>query len=317
MRSLRVTTALACVALAACAAVDEDMAESEGAVVSASVDTVVAAPLPIREVSGLGQRKSPEGIQYLAIGDSSHDLVTFDVAANGRVSRVRTHDLSRLFGRGASQWEGVTGDGEGRVFFLDEADSTIAVVTPGLDRVLHTITLSVPRDFPLASAWRADANSRAEGLVLLANGHVIVAKEKSPPALVELGPPGSVAEGYRPDLALGARAFPLPSGSQSELVALKHWSVKTRDGELLSDLSDLALDEQNRLLLLSDQGRAIARIERQLDPTEAKIDVKAIFRLPSSVQKPEGLTFAAGRPFVATDGRDVERDSLYEIEALP
>jgi uncharacterized protein YjiK len=295
----------------------ETVSGTDDALVTASVGTVGSVRLPIKEVSGLGHVRVSGQTKYLAVGDSTPSIVTFTIGSGGRISQVETHDLANLFGNGPSQWEGVAGDGAGHVFVLSEAANTITVLDPTLRRIVHTIAFSVPEADPLAQAWKADKNSRAEGFVLLANGHVLVAKEKHPAALVELGPEGSAPEGYRPDLALGDRAFPLPAGSANKLVALKHWLVKDRDARILTDISDLALDEENRLLLLSDQGRAIARIERQLDPSEAKIDIKAIFALPSTVSKPEGLTFGQGRPFVATDGKDVSKDALYELEALP
>lgn len=317
MRRLLVLAPSLLVAACATDASDDEGSGAEDALTTERIGTVGSVRLPIKEVSGLGQVRVGQRTTYLAVGDATPALVTFSIAQNGRISGVQTHNLSNLFGDGPSQWEGVAGDGDGRVFVLTEASSTITVLDRDLRQIVHRIKLEVPASHPLRAAWRADANSRAEGMILLANGHILVAKEKWPAALVELGPRGSQPEGYRPDLALGDRPFSLGSGAETNLVVLKHWLVKDRDARILTDISDLALDDQNRLLLLSDQGRAIARIERQLDPTEAKIDVKAIFKLPSTVEKPEGLTFAHGRPFVATDGKNVDKDALYEIETLP
>ncbi len=305
--------------LASCGggASEPGVGSAESNLAPARLGTVDSVPLPITEVSGLGQRIIGHATSYLAVGDASTTLVSFTIGSGHRISNLDTHDLSDLFGSGASQWEAVAGDGEGRVFLLTESTNTITVLDKDLGRVLHTIKLSVPSGHPLASDWAADENSRGEGMVLLSNGHIIVAKEKSPPCLVEFAAPNAGPEGYRADLALGARPFPLPQGASTELVATKHWILKDRDAAWLSDISDLAVDEENRLLLLSDQGRAIARIERTLDPTEAKIDVKAIFSLPSGVEKPEGLAFGGTEPFVATDGKNEENDALFEIEALP
>ncbi|MCW5837565.1 MAG: SdiA-regulated domain-containing protein, partial [Labilithrix sp.] len=220
------------------------------------------------------------------------------------------------FGERASQWEAVAGDGAGRVFVLAESTSTISVLAPDLARVTHRLRLAIPKEHPLASAWKADANSRGEGLVLLSNGHVLVAKEKRPSAVVELGPKGSAAEGFRPELALGDGAFPLPKEGDSELVPLKHWLLKDKDTRLIGDVSDLAVDAEGRLFLLSDQGRAVARVERVLDVDESKIDLKAVYALPPRVAKPEGLAFAHGQAFVATDGKDVDADALFGLEPL-
>jgi hypothetical protein len=304
------------VPIAACAGPADDP-------VGAGADEVVAervvesTALPIAEVSGLGQRRIGGAVEHLAAGDASRTIVTFRVEPSGRTTALAEHDLSGLFAGGASQWEAIAGDGDGRVFLLEEAGSRIEVLAPELDRVVHTIHLVVPPDHPLAARWSAEPNSRGEGIVLLANGHVLVAKEKSPPALIEFVPRGEAPAGYDPDHALGARPFPLASGAASELVAAKHWLLKSKDEAAFPDLSDLATDGEGRLLLLTDEGRAIARIERRLDTGEERIDIKATFGLPGSLDKPEGLVFAAGSPFVATDAADVERTALHRITPLP
>jgi uncharacterized protein YjiK len=309
----------ACLLATACASPDESdpVSEGEEALTTANVGTVSGARLPIKEVSGLGKGKSGNSTRYFAIGDASHKLLSFSIPDSGRMSELTEHDLGSLFPTGPSQWEGVAGDGSGKVFILSEAASTITVLDARLQRIVHTLKLSVPNGFALGNAWRADENSRAEGFVLLSNGHVIIAKEKAPAALIELGPAGSAAEGFRADLVLGDRAFPLSTNSETKLVALKHWVLKDRDAATISDISDLAVDDQNRLVLLTDQGRAIARVERTLDPTEAKVDVKAVFSLPARVDKPEGLVFVGDRPFVAVDGSNASADVLFEIARLP
>jgi hypothetical protein len=281
------------------------------------VGTVDSVTLPIVEVSGLGQRKKGSKAEFLAVGDASTTLATFAISNAGKVANVETHDLSDLFDGKVSQWEAVAGDGEGRVFLLEEGRDTIHVVASDLKKVTNRITLTIPKNHELHDDWKdpANENSRGEGMVLLSNGHVLVAKEKSPAALVEFAPKGAEAEGFRAELALGSKAFKLPPGD--ELVATKHWLLKAADESTLGDISDLALDSENRLLLLSDQGRAIARIERTLDVTEGKIDIKAIFKLPAEVDKPEGLAFAAGSPFVAIDGKNESKDCVFRVEALP
>ncbi|MBX3211901.1 MAG: SdiA-regulated domain-containing protein [Labilithrix sp.] len=317
MRSRLLAAALlttACAASPERADAGEGLGEDE--LRASRIETVAATPLPIVEVSGLGQRRVSGVTEYLAVGDASTTLVSFSVEPGDHVADVRTHDLSRLFGKRASQWEAVAGDGAGRVFVLAESTDTLSVIAPDLTRVTHRFRIAIPKKHELAAAWKAEANSRGEGLVLLSNGHVLVAKEKRPSAVVELGPKGSVAEGYRPELALGDRAFPLPEEGDGDLVPLAHWLLKDKDTRLLGDVSDLAVDAEGRLFLLSDQGRAVARVERTLDVGESKIDLKAVYSLPPRVAKPEGLTFADGRAFVATDGKDVRADALFALEPL-
>lgn len=304
--------------LAACSAADTeaDPIAGESEITETKLEVAQRAKLPVDEVSGLGRRTLAGKAQYLAVPDAETALVTFDVDAAGRPSKIAKHDLSRVFGGGASQWEAVAGDAAGAVYVLTEAADTISVLDPELKRIVHTIRFSLPRHHALEDAWKADANSRAEGMLLLANGHVLVVKEKNPVALVELAPPGEDAQGYRADLALGDRAFPLPSGGSSTMTVVHHWLLKSGDTRTVSDVSELALDVDGRLLLLSDQGRSIVRVERELRPGEAKVDLKAVFKLPSAVDKPEGLVLADGVPLVAIDQKN-GGDALFALGRMP
>jgi uncharacterized protein YjiK len=272
--------------------------------------------MPIGEISGLGRRTLGAQVSYLAVSDAEPTLLTFDVEPNGKPSSVTKHDLSGLLGDAPSQWEAVAGDGAGHVFILTEAISTISVLDPELNRVVHTIKLTLPEGHPLHHAWKADVNSLCEGMVLLANGHVLVVKEKDPVALVEFAPGGEAASGYRADLALGDGAFRLPPGSSSTMTAVHHWVLKSADAATVSDVSELALDVDGRLLLLSDQARSVVRIERELRPDEDKIDLKTIFALPDALDKPEGLVLASGMPLVAIDDKDRGR-TLFTLTRMP
>lgn len=310
------------VALAASACSDEssEAAEATDALTVGRLEIARSAAIPLGEVSGLGVRTRGGAREYLAVGDREAALVTFDVSDGGKVRGVARHDLSPLFPRGAPQWEAVAGDGAGRVFVLAEAAGTLSVLSPDLSRVEHTITLVVgaPGDAPelvdLARAWETDENSRGEGVVLLDNGHVLVAKEKSPAAIVELAPPGEAAAGYRPGMAVGAdRAFPLPRGERSELVAVHRWLLD-REGEAIAeDVSELAVDAEGRLLALTDQGRALLRLEKDFAPRSQRVDVKAAYRLPRRIEKPEGLVVAGEHVVVASDVSRAGDESLFTL----
>jgi uncharacterized protein YjiK len=243
-------------------------------------------------------------------------LVTFDVSANGKPSKITKHDLSDLFARGASQWEAVAGDSSGSVFLLAEGNDQITVLDADLKRIVHTIQLEVPKSHELSRDWKNDPNSHGEGMVLLANGHVLVVKEKDPVALIEFAVDGQDAQGYEASLALGDRAFKLPRGSSSTMKPVHHWLLKSSQSNAISDVSDLAVDTDGRLLLLTDQGRAIVRIERGLRTDEDKMDVKGLYKLPSSVDKPEGLVIASGIPLVAIDQKNAG-ESLFTLAPLP
>lgn len=293
-------------------AVEADAAEIR----ETNLDVTSTAKMPIAEVSGLGKRTLGGKTQYLAVGDARTTLVTFDVDTSGKASKITSHSLDALFGRGASQWEAVAGDSSGAVFIMNEASDKITVLDSGLGRITHTIQLSVPEGHALSKAWKRDPNSHAEGMVLLSNGHILAVKEKDPVALIEFAPEGEDAAGYDTTFALGNAAFKLPRGGSSKMVAAKHWVLKSSDVNQVSDVSELALDVDGRLLLLTDQGRAIVRVERGLRVDEDKMDLKSFHKLPSSVDKPEGLVMAGSTPMVAIDAREAG-DTLFSIERLP
>jgi uncharacterized protein YjiK len=153
-----------------------------------------------------------------------------------------------------------------------------------------------------------------EGLVLLRNGHVLVAHEKEPRGLFELGPPD-----HRP-LGVGAGSY-LREGEafdrQLLLAALAWWPV---EDDRLDDISDLAVRD-DRLFLLSDQSGCIARlaVDELRAGVEAKLD--ALWTLPDEFGKAEGLTFAVdGEIYVGLDV-DIEKQpnerNLVRFPAIP
>lgn len=319
MQSRRCAVLAASVTMFGCGAANEGSLVAAVEAASGDVDVVSSARLPFSDMSGLGVRPRTEAGRrtLLAVGDARPAVVSIELRDGARPSAPVIHDLSSIFGHGESQFEAVTADGSGRVFVLVESRSEIAVLSPDLTRRMTTMKLVFPSGHPLADRWAADDNSRGEGMLLLANGHVLVAKEKKPAAIVEFVPRGSSSEGYRPDLALREGAFPMTASDSGELVASAHWTLDEEDGDRLGDISELSIDEDGSLLLLSDQGRAIARIGPTLDASNSTISPESILRLPSLIDKPEGLAIVDGRVFVATDDRDASRDTLFEVRLPP
>jgi hypothetical protein len=300
--------------VAACAPDLPEVDAETSAFRAAPVAIVRSAALPIEEASGLGLTGRGRAARGLVIGDRDHAIVTFSLEASGPL-RFERHDIRGAFAEQASQWEAVAGDASGRAFVLGEKQSKIWVVDASLREVTQTIDLVVPGGHPLAADWADDDNSRGEGLVLLANGHVLVAKEKKPPSLVEFAPRGETAEGFHSGLALGSRSFPLPPG-RTTLEATKHWKLDGGDADQMGDISDLAVDA-GELLLLSDQGRRIARVTGRLSPNEREVKVARSTKLPRRIDKPEGLVVVDGHPLVVTDGDDPRAEAFFELSALP
>lgn len=276
--------------------------------------------VPLLEISGLGQRpRSPEeGMQVLAVGDQAFTVVSASVESSTSLSDFRTHRLHDLLGGGeehGSQWEAADGDSTGRMFILQESPGKVFILSPELDRLLHTIDLSVEGSDRVD--WEKSPNARGEGLVLLANGHVVVAKEKEPPLLMEFGPEGDEASGLVSELLLlERRRFPEPAETASTHVVLTDWDLDGEADARIDDISDVAVGPDERLYLLSDESRCIARVEHQLPAAQRKLSITAVWKLPEEIVQPEGLVLMDDMtPLVAID-RQEPNQNLFLLDPL-
>jgi hypothetical protein len=146
--------------------------------------------------------------------------------------------------------------------------------------------------------------------VLLANGHVLIAKEKDPPAFIEFGPAGAAPSGCGPDSVLAdGKPWPVKPGKNS-YVALATWMPSADLLEDCEDFSDLEIGPDHRLYLLSDKSATICRLQ-ELSPDSSTANVDAVWRLDDIVGKPEGLAFTRhGRAIVALDTRKARENLL-------
>jgi SdiA-regulated len=286
---------------------------------SLGVRAVLDAPLS--EISGLGQRpRSPAGPpQILAVGDEDFTVVSATIGSSTEVSEFHRHGLEdALAGSGAprsSEWEAADGDRSGRVFILQESPGVVYIFSPELDRLLHVVELSVEESGRLD--WAKEPNKQGEGLVLLGNGHVLIAKEKDPPLLMEFGPRGDGAQGVDSELLLlGNEEFPLPPTERTEHVLLSTWDLDADAQGRISDISDVAVGKDERLYMLSDESRCIARLEHRLPPEHRRLSVTGIWTLPGVIEQPEGLVLLDDQtPVVAID-RQEPRSNLFVLDHL-
>jgi hypothetical protein len=217
--------------------------------------------LPLEEISALCVCDG--GASLVAVGDDRWCFGTATIGAGGVTPAPPTTIDGRPAGERGSEFEGVASDDSGRLFALREGPAQILV----LDRhgsVERTIALRVPGDVPvLGTEWNdpEHANSRGEGLLLLRDGHILVAKQHHSTWLIEFGAAGEPPSGFtvgsalRPDerFALGA----------TEMFPLAAWRVDQPDFE---SLNDLAIDDGGHLWLISSKSRALGRLEDDLDP---------------------------------------------------
>ncbi len=168
---------------------------------------------------------------------------------------------------------------------------------------MATFDLVVPDGHPLADAWHDPDASRGEGAVLLANGHLLIAKEKDPAAFIEFGPADERPSGFDPGSVLpDGAAWPVEPGHH-EYVALDTWMPTDELLEACADFSDLEVGPDHRLYLLSDKSATIARLP-VLEPGTGETTTERTWSLGKVDGKPEGLTFTRhGRAIVALDTR--------------
>jgi hypothetical protein len=275
--------------------------------------------VPLREVSGICLRRGPQGrMALLAIGDHKATLaqLALPVGDDGPLD-WQTTNIARLPGsdlpKSDPQIEAICADGAGRVLLLQESPPRAELIEADLSRVVASIHLIVEGKSDLARSWSDPQGSRGEGAVLLAGGHLLVAKEKKPAALIEFGPRGARPRGLARggSLAQGAR-WPIDAGSH-EFVALATWFPDEALAKACDDFSDLEIGPDGRLYLLSDKSAAIARLE-DLEPRGGAAACTAAWRLDDLDGKPEGLSFdAEGRAVVALDKRK-SRNNLVLLE---
>ena len=153
-------------------------------------------------------------------------------------------------------------------------------------------------------------------MVLLKNGHILLLKEKDPPALIEFGPEDDEPSGYKPGDASTTTAFPLPDEEETKFVDLAVWRIGDKSAPLAGDLSDVAVGPKGVLYVLSDEGRLIAQLESTLRTEEEAFRFKSVWKLPKVIDKPEGLTFRPdGRALVAIDSTST-KDNLFVLGAM-
>ena len=278
--------------------------------------------VPLREVSGICLWRGPKGkMALLAIGDHKATLAWLALPApdDGPLD-WQTKNVAKLPGSGLPksdpQIEAVCADGTGRVLLLQESPPRAELIDVEQKRVVATIDLIIAGKSELARSWSDPDGSRGEGAVLLAGGHLLVAKEKKPAALVEFGPRGARPRGWAPSgaLAQGAR-WPIDNGSH-EFVALATWAPDKALAKACDDFSDLEVGPDGHLYLLSDKSATIARLD-ELRPKDDSAGCTAVWRLDDLDGKPEGLAFdASGRAVVALDKRKARNNLVLLAPAI-
>jgi hypothetical protein len=263
--------------------------------------------LPLGELSGLALRG---GRELLAVGDDNSGLAVVQLPeVPGQWPDARRVVLGPVLrAAGASRkyrtnWEAVAVDRAGRVGILSE-DGGLVVLETALEGIERVVQLELGR--PGRHGLRDPRNnSGGEGLALLSADHVLVALEKHPPLLLELGPEGDEPLGVSTD-TLSDGILPVTG----RLVVLAVWTVDLPTGA--GDISDLAVSDDDGLYLLSAQGRLVARLRLPLT-TDVSAAIQEVWRLPRAIGTAEGLVvLEPGVMLIASDRRG-KTGSVYEV----
>ena len=251
--------------------------------------------LPVVEASGLAARRTDDALRVLAVGDRTAHLAVSTYAPASGLGDWQMIDLSLVPGwpvpADDSQLEAIAVDGGHLVALMREDPPVVLVADTEQRALVAQITLTAPSGSPLAGRWD-DPSSRGEGLVLLRNGRLLVAKEKRPRALVEFRPAGTGTGGLsRSDFLAPGESWEAPTG-ELEYEATSLWRLRGKAKDALRDISALAVGRDRSLWLLSDKSSAVARLslDTPLGLGDATIrNFDELWRLPKRTKKPEGI----------------------------
>jgi len=270
--------------------------------------------VPLREVSGICLRRSRNGLMSLiAVGDRVAKIAWFSEPRSdeGQID-WQTSSIAKLSGsllpKRHPQIEAICADGLGRVLLLQETPPRAELIDLKALKVVASIDLAVDGRGEIAKAWSDPKGSRGEGMVLLPGGHLLVVKEKKPPAFIEFGPPHSRSRGLGRGGALaGGEGWPIKEGHH-RYVALAIWLPNKTLAKTCSDFSDLEIGPDGYLYLLSDQSSTIVRLD-DLPAGGGTAALLEAWRLDDLDGKPEGLAFTEqGRAIVGLDTHKPRRN---------
>jgi hypothetical protein len=288
--------------------------------------------IPIREVSGLCLHRPPDGRVILAaIGDTTAEIAWTRLDAGlgpdwrvdaGVAPDWRVLDLATIAGvpgrTQSSQFEAIATEAGGRALILREYPASVLVLDIGSRALAMTIALVVRQGGELAAPGRTFAASLGEAMLPLRDGRLLITKEKDPPLILEVGPVGAVPLGIAADRLLAPdEPWAPPPNDPPRLEVLARWPLDAGFERRFRDISDAATGPDRCVYLLSDQSRCICRLPDRLPAPGVAVAAEAIWKLPKTIEKPEGLDFLPdGRALVAVDEKKARQNLFLLAPAI-
>ncbi len=260
--------------------------------------------IPMIEVSGL----SINGDHLIAESDNTSDLLSIPLKRDNssvvEIAEATKIPLKMHGFRASSQWEALATDATAEIFLLQENQNRIYEFNAAGEQV---------RSYSLANwSGRTDMSKGYEGMLLLANGHFLLALDSNVTALVEYGPANESAGG----LMAGASAT-LPADEEfrapgdTSLVPLAAWTMK--DMPSGCRFSDLARMPDGNVAILGKACLQIFEVAK-LDPAKATFKYTASWSLPSSLPHVEGLQAFGDEGFLVASDLDTQQKNLFLLK---
>lgn len=282
------------------------------------VDPSRSFVLPLAELSGMTAFVDPQTHQGVmaAVGDHGADiaLITMNQRGEPAVRDISLKSILKTFdeecrskhhpacegdGRWDRQWEGISRDGSGQWVILREQPPALIMFDEKGTAVKGAIALNFSGLSRLDSSQTFGTEALGEGLALMKNGHVLVAKENDPPLLVEFGPAGDAPLGLQSSSLLGmGDSFTLGGrGDVTKYEPLRMWEIHMGDG---CDLSEVAVAAGSDLYVMSDTCRRIYALKYPKDD-EKNVKILQSWGFGQGLKNPEGLVVLPEGFWVGTD----------------
>lgn len=290
------------------------------------LEIVARENLPLKEISGMAKFREDGKDKVVLIGDDKAKVYWLDEGLEqsfkdrmiDRFSLCQTDDFDecdRMMKKITKNWEAIAADGANQFFLLQEHTQSVVVMNRDLSSFVHVLHYNFADAFDHAvskGARKIRKNALGEGMILMKNGHVLLAKENFPVALVEFGPDGDDALGLNPSSLLSeGESFHFQSDDfHQRLVPLHSWTLATHGK---CDISELALDKENQLLALSEDCLTIYRyktLELSVEPKPSDV-----FILPGEIRSPEGLVVLGDEWLVGSDVSSKKQFNFYRLKA--
>lgn len=289
--------------------------------------------IPLKEISGLVATQENEGYSFYAVGDKQAKVAKVKLSTKNKIKSHELYDFEdilidkfhichsnlgtncrRMHDFLTTDWEAITTDHKGNLFLLQEASGNIFVFNNELSKLKLLIHLNFDQ-YLKGSSYGYEQNSLGEGIILLKNGHFLIAKEKHPIALIEFGPKGDKAYGINKNTILPKEeTFSLPKelkGKKSIVFEqLKIWTMGDR---AKCDASDLTTDSDGYLYVLSQKCKKIS-IYKSLSVDNNSLKPNHIYDIPRKIKNPEAITLLPNKNIVIGSDRKNKKSNIYLLK---